>query len=279
MQELGSGAEVALAPTGKAEWRCRFTPEIVGTWKYKIRATDAGGISESAVYEFYCIDSDRKGFIRVSPTDSRFFEFSDGTPFVAPLINVEEGNPFNSVAEIRQNIQKMGQNGIRFVRWFPTGEGANYAVIPFGDSLRMSWRFGGSASVLDDVDTAAGKLFSFRPYYYSIQELPGLPGARYRLSFRAKVTGEQVLRAEGQQRKAGHLFREQHIPPVERLQRHMHLQAGRLERLLGQLHELEQCPNHRREHARSLRQQRRAGSLQQRAEWKNQDPLDRAPTR
>ena len=61
---------------------------------------------------------------------------------LTPLINVEEGNPFNSVAGIRQNIQKMGQNGIRFVRWFPTGEGANYGVIPFGDSMRMSWRFG-----------------------------------------------------------------------------------------------------------------------------------------
>ena len=195
VQELGSGAEVALAPTGKAEWRCRFTPETAGQWQYKIRATDAGGTTESAIHEFDCIDSNRKGFIRVSPTDSRFFEFSDGTPLVTPLINVEEGSPLNSVAEIRQNIQKMGQNGIRFVRWFPTGEGANYAAIPFGDSLRMSWRFGGSASVLDDVDTAAGKLFSFQPYYYSIQELPGLPGARYRLSLRAKITGEQVLRA------------------------------------------------------------------------------------
>ena len=195
VQELGSGAEVALAPTGKAEWRCRFTPETTGQWQYKIRATDAGGTTESAIHAFDCVNSNRKGFIRVSPTDSRFFEFSDGTPFVAPLINVEEGSPFNSVAEIRQNIQKMGQNGIRFVRWFPTGEGANYDVIPFGDSLSMSWRFGGSASVLDDVDTAAGKLFSFKPYYYSIQELPGLPGASYRLSFRAKITGEQVLRA------------------------------------------------------------------------------------
>ena len=279
VQDLGSGAEVTLAPTGKAEWRCRFTPETVGQWQYKIRATDAGGTTESAIHEFDCVDSNRKGFIRVSPTDSRFFEFSDGTPFVAPLINVEEGSPFNSVAEIRQNIQKMGQNGIRFVRWFPTGEGANYDVIPFGDSLSMSWRFGGSASVLDDVDTAAGKLFSFKPYYYSIQELPGLPGARYRLSFRAKITGEQVLRAEDQQRKRGCLFYEQHLPPVQRPQRHMHLQAGWLERLLGQLHELEQRLSHRREHARSLRQQRRAGSLQQRAEWKNQDPLDRASAR
>ena len=196
VQQLGIGSDVALLPAGKAEWRCRFTPDVVGTWQYKLRATDAGGTAESAIHQFSCINSSRKGFVSVSPTDTRFFEFSDGTPFVTPLINVEEGSPFNSLAGIRQNIQKMGQNGIRFVRWFPTGEGANYSVIPFGDSLRMSWRFGGSATGVDDVDTAAGKLFSFEPYYYSIQELPALPGARYRLNFRAKVVGEQVLRAE-----------------------------------------------------------------------------------
>ena len=196
VQELGSGAKVTLAPTGRAEWRCRFTPETAGQWRYKIRATDTAGATESAIHEFDCIDSNRKGFIRVSPTDSRFFEFSDGTPFIAPLINVEEGGPFNSVAGVRQNIQKMGQSGIRFVRWFPTGEGANYAVIPFGDSMRMSWGFGESATGIDDVDTAAGKLFSFKPYFYSTQEVAALPGARYRLSFRAKVVGEQVLRAE-----------------------------------------------------------------------------------
>lgn len=196
VQQFGSGASVALLPTGKAEWRCRFTPEVVGAWQYKIRAVDAGGAAETAANQFTCVDSDRKGFIGVSPTDTRYFEFSDGTPFVAPLINVEEGNPFASVAEIRQNIPKLGQNGVRFVRWLPTGEGANYAVIPFGDSMRMSWQFGASYTGVDDVDTAAGKLFSFKPYYYSTQELPAVPSARYRLSFRAKVTGQQVLRAE-----------------------------------------------------------------------------------
>ena len=175
VQQLGSGADVALLPTGKAEWRCRFTPKVVGTWQYKLRAIDAGGTTESSVYQFGCVNSTRKGFVRVSPTDTRVFEFSDGTPFVVPLINVEEGNPFNSVAGIRQNIQKLGQSGIRFVRWFPTGEGANYGVIPFGDNMQMSWRFG-AGMALDDVDTAAGKLFSFNPYYYSLQEMPALPG-------------------------------------------------------------------------------------------------------
>ena len=264
VQELGSGAKVTLAPTGRAEWRCRFTPETAGQWRYKIRATDTAGATESAIHEFDCIDSNRKGFIRVSPTDSRFFEFSDGTPFIAPLINVEEGGPFNSVAGVRQNIQKMGQSGIRFVRWFPTGEGANYAVIPFGDSMRMSWGFGESATGIDDVDTAAGKLFSFKPYFYSTQEVAALPGARYRLELSRQGRGRTGTARRGKQRPAGHLLYRQHLPRVQWAQRHMRHHARRLEQLLGDVRQLRRCPQRRSEYARSLRQQRRAGAVWQR---------------
>ena len=195
-QEIGTGVNAGLVPVGEPEWRCRLLPDDVGVWQYRVRAIDAGGATLSPIHQFTCVASARKGFIRVSPTDSRFFEFADGTPFTAPLVNVEEGNPFNSLVRMRQNLQKMGENGIRFVRWFPTGEGANFAIVPFGDSLSMSWRFGNSASVFDEVDSAAGKLFSFKPYYYSAQVVPALPGARYRLSFRAKIIGEQVLRPQ-----------------------------------------------------------------------------------
>ncbi len=196
VQELGSGGEAALVPTGNADWRCRFTPETVGTWQYKIRATDANGTTESGVQQFTVVNSNRKGFVRVSATDPRFFEFSDGTPFVSPLVNLEEGSPFNTLSSIRANIQKLGQNGIRFVRWFPTGEGANYFVAPFGDDMRIAWAFGEAWLDIVTVDTAKGKKFSYVPYYYSAQDIAVIPGARYRLSFRAYVAGERVLRAQ-----------------------------------------------------------------------------------
>lgn len=196
VEEVGSGGQSALLPVGKAEWRCRFSPDIPGTWRYKIRATDVGGSSESAVHQFMCVLSNQKGFVRVSTADHRFFEFADGSPLVTPLVNLEQGSPFNTLAGIRANVQKLGENGIRFVRWFPTGEGANFFVAPFGDTMRINWRFGDGELQADNVDTLAGKRFSFRPYYYSSQILPVMTGARYRLSFRARVAGEQVLRAE-----------------------------------------------------------------------------------
>ncbi len=196
VEEVGSGGTAALLPVGQADWRCRFAPDISGTWRYRVRATDAGGTTESAEGQFTCVPSAKKGFIRVSESDSRFFEYADGTPFVTPLINTEQGNPFNSLAGIRDAIRKMGENGVRFVRWFPTGEGANYFVAPFGDTISINWGFGSSWSTAEGPDTAAGKLFSLKPYYYSSQTLPVVPGARYRMSLRASVTGDRVLRVQ-----------------------------------------------------------------------------------
>ena len=196
VEETGSGDRIALLPVGDPDWRCRFTPDVVGTWRYKVRATDAGGKTESAVRNFECAPSDRKGFIGVSETDSRFFEFADGTPFVTPLINVEQGSPFNALTDIRTNVRRMGENGVRFIRWFPTGEGANYFVAPYADTMRINWRFGDGWVTPEGVDAAEGKRFSYRPYYYSVQSLTLLPDSRYRLSFRARVNGDRVLRAQ-----------------------------------------------------------------------------------
>ena len=183
--------EGALLPAGEAGWRCRFTPGVVGRWSYKVRVTDATGTRETPASTFDCVVSDRPGFPQVSQEDPRFFEFTDGTPFLTPLINLEVGNPFNGLEQARSSLASLG--AIRFVRWFPTGEGANYEVIPWGDDIRSSWGFGPDAVQEDDTD--AGERFSFRPYYYSAQSLP-LPPGNYTLSLRAHVTGEQVLRAE-----------------------------------------------------------------------------------
>lgn len=196
MVETSRGESVAFLPEGNLEWRCRFTPDVVGTWRYKVLTADSSGTHASSEGNFECVTSVNKGFIGISEADSRFFEFADGTPFVTPLINLEEGGPFNTLADIRMNVRLMGENGIRFVRWFPTGEGASFFVAPYADTIRINWRFGDGWVTADGADIAAGKLFSYQPFYYSAQTHLLQPGYRYRLSFRAKVAGEQVLRAQ-----------------------------------------------------------------------------------
>ena len=194
-EEVGSGEEALALPLGEAEWRCRFAPDAVGEWRYKVRVLDGNGLREGDEATFACASSESKGFVRTSATDGRFFAFSDGTPFVTPLINLE-GSPSNSLAALRRDVARLGEGGVRFVRWFPTGEGPNYGIAPYGDTMRLSWGFGDAGITAEDVDAAAGKQFSFSPYYYSAQRIPVRPGARYRLSLRAKVTGERVLRPQ-----------------------------------------------------------------------------------
>ena len=108
---------------------------------------------------------------------------------------MEQNSPFNTLAAIRNNIPLLGENGIRFVRWFPTGEGANMFVAPFGDTLRINWAFGDSYTLFDDVDILAGKQTRFRPYFYATQSIPVEPG-QYRFTFRGKAVGEQVMRLQ-----------------------------------------------------------------------------------
>lgn len=183
----------ALLPVGEAEWRCRFAPDVIGRWAYRARVNDAAGARETPVEHFDCVESplNSSGFLTVSPEDSRFFEFSGSTPFLTPLINVEQGNPFNGLEQARSSLASM--EAVRFVRWFPTGEGANHYVIPWGDDIRSSWTFGDGGVRMDDTDV--GELFSFRPYYYSAQTLPVSAG-EYDLTVRAHVTEERVIRVE-----------------------------------------------------------------------------------
>ncbi len=196
MEELGSGNSLSFVPLGSPQWRCRFAPTLIGTWQYRLSASDAGGNTQSTVSSFIVTDSSAKGFIRTSQTDPHYFEFSDGTPFVTPLINVEQGSPFNTLTKIRQNIQRLGQSKTNFIRWFASGEGANFQVAPYGDDMRINWGFGSSSTTATDVDSAAGKKFSFRPYFYTAQSVPLKTNTRYRLSVRAKITGDRVLRLE-----------------------------------------------------------------------------------
>jgi hypothetical protein len=193
VEERGAGTQASLVPVGAAEWRCRFTPDMAGAWKYRVTVEDAKGVTRSLSGSFEVIPSTRRGFVGVSASDPTRFEFSDGAPFTAPLLNAETGNPFNGLSNMRANLQKLAANGARWTRWLPTGEGANYDIIPYGDDIKSSWAFGSAGTDTIDADVATGKLFSFSPYYYSSQRVPAVPNARYRLTFAAYLTGDKIF--------------------------------------------------------------------------------------
>jgi hypothetical protein len=105
---------------------------VEGVWQYKIRLRDAarpGGV-EGGVQQFTCTPATSHGFVRVSPTDGRFFEFSDGTPFVHSLVSGED-NMFANRDAWETQMAKFNQAGVRFFRFWLQVWGSNF-LFPLG---------------------------------------------------------------------------------------------------------------------------------------------------
>jgi outer membrane protein assembly factor BamB len=117
-QDEVKGNKEWFYPTNNLAWKIRFAPNQPGTWQYKIVVQDASGTAETASDSFTVSPSDDKGFIRVSQTDSRYFEFEDGTYFPALGYNMsfDRVGWVNPVLDNRKNFQIMSQNGIELVR-------------------------------------------------------------------------------------------------------------------------------------------------------------------
>ncbi|MBA7638076.1 hypothetical protein ES703_45727 [subsurface metagenome] len=114
-------------PVGNGSWKIRFAPTRKGNWKYKVRVQDEsicnGALPcnkwiESAVYNFSVGNalSRNHGFVEVSPHDSRYFRFSDGSEFIAlgHEVNVESFIiNLNNPEPYFKNLAKYGANLIR----------------------------------------------------------------------------------------------------------------------------------------------------------------------
>jgi hypothetical protein len=72
----------ALGITGPSDWRVRYTPRQPGPYSAVVRVRDAGGEAASAVVRFTVVASTRRGFLRVSPKDSRFLQYDNGDDFI-----------------------------------------------------------------------------------------------------------------------------------------------------------------------------------------------------
>lgn len=68
-----------FCPTGNFSWKVRFAPHEAGTRQFKLRAQDSSGIYETEPQSFTVVSSSNKGFVRVSQTDSRYFEYDAGS--------------------------------------------------------------------------------------------------------------------------------------------------------------------------------------------------------
>lgn len=121
---VGGADSEWMYPSGAAYWLVRFSPQIAGNWQYKIRAQDSSictaGVDpctswvESAVKSFSADPpaDGNHGFIKVSPTDSRYFEYSDGKPFVG----LGHGTSFSVEKKAPAFFSKVSASKLNFFR-------------------------------------------------------------------------------------------------------------------------------------------------------------------
>ncbi|MHB1458148.1 MAG: hypothetical protein ACYC0V_14660 [Armatimonadota bacterium] len=122
-----SSTDESVIPNGTPYWMVRFSPPELGSWHFQLKATDASGTtiypSESGI-SFDCISSNNKGFVTVSPTDSRYFELSDKTPIASAGVNIRPGSTYDA----DRLMQSLGDNSVKIVRWLMSYRGS---VNPF----------------------------------------------------------------------------------------------------------------------------------------------------
>jgi len=83
LRRMEKGAET-LVPMGRSQWKVRFAPRQVGTYRYYIRVQDETGAIQSELSRFESVEGKGSGFIRVSEKDKFCLEFDDGT-FYYPI--------------------------------------------------------------------------------------------------------------------------------------------------------------------------------------------------
>lgn len=133
------------------------------------------------------------GFIGVSPTDSRYFQFSDGSPFIPAGFN----GGLDSAQQAEQKLQRYEQNKVNLVRVWMSGNSINGSqwtswashhlpndsYLP-GVSLDTQNTFNGS-DVSMRLDNASPCLYA--DFWQG--GVPSEPNTKYNVTTRIKVSG------------------------------------------------------------------------------------------
>ena len=126
-----------LEPAGAPCWKVRFTPTEVGKHEYVIRLRnrfdEVDDEVHSAPASFVAVASDAPGFLRVSRTNSRYFEFDNGQPFFAVGQNLQNDWPYYSHS---RRLAAGGANCARVWTFLPLGPGWSGPLRP-GSSGRL----------------------------------------------------------------------------------------------------------------------------------------------
>ena len=105
-----------LEPRGKPMWKLRYAPMVPGEHRYRVRVRTRGGEAAGEPGTFLAVPSRDPGFIRVSPRNPRYFEFSTGKPYFPIGHNVCWADSQLKTYDYDQYFRKMAAAHENFTR-------------------------------------------------------------------------------------------------------------------------------------------------------------------
>ena len=120
--EEREGAEW-MSPTGVPVWTARFAPPADGAWSVRIEITEARGTAVSASAQFQVVppsDPLNRGPVQPSATDSRYYEFADGTPFLGNGFGLGAFDRHRFTLDAQETFAAIGTGNATYFRlWAP----------------------------------------------------------------------------------------------------------------------------------------------------------------
>ncbi|HUN05867.1 MAG TPA: DUF5060 domain-containing protein [Aggregatilineales bacterium] len=126
-----SGNTEVMTPTNNFAWKLRFAPEEIGSYQYYITILDKNGSTRypaSGTLSFQSVVSGSKGFIRTSPRDSRFLEYSSGESYIPIAAGHQWWRSSLRSQEFDAVYQQFGQSGVNLTRLWDQNDGYSLTV-------------------------------------------------------------------------------------------------------------------------------------------------------
>ncbi len=96
--------------TNHSYWSVRFSPQETGNYSVSIRVKDASGSTEASAGSFSAGSPSKPGYVKVSKSDTRYFEFSNGTLFWPN--GPADGPGYSQYAGTGMNMQRQWMAGL-----------------------------------------------------------------------------------------------------------------------------------------------------------------------
>jgi hypothetical protein len=208
-ERITSGEAEGLYPTGQPVWKLRFAPTLTGAWQFKIRAQDASICPDSGAacanwiesqpgaFSVTAVLAGEHGFVRVSQSDARYFEFSDGTPF----LGLGHQMSFGSNTQVEGIFDLYKANGVNLLRSWMSSTGVYSLGFWFWDTWSNSSLVFGPTYPGHDVAARIVGVGDSPCIFHGFGEgaLSVLKGKRtYRIEIRARLEDVKGPRQAGQ---------------------------------------------------------------------------------